>query len=258
MYFKGIELNRVYLLLFSSFMMIGFTGCMDAKPSDVAVDFAKKISTLKMEEAGKLLNTTKHIELLEAACSVSNVNDFSKVFKKFEGKYLSGELTIVDKEVIREHPSIKKDIVSMSKKDQLVIYKEAIQNIKIDNKYEKEIKIYLSRIMESTLREQGAYTNRERAKLRRDIIVEKGGNVDQACLSNYTPYRSFETVNVVSETIKDDKATVKLELVSADGKSNKFTVDLEQIKKKWKIIKPSFLPIMGTNQQIAFLFNHLI
>ena len=185
--------------------------------------------------------------LIEATTKIRKVREsFSPKLSQLQKKYaiLAKKYSVeadpynpfpvpkIPKEILKKHNETKVGILREKAKKVLPIINDFFEAFDIktedSNRVKKVIADFTSRASHfygERIFLSGAVKN-----------VVRDESINQKCVAKYTDFGFIERINII-ETIKDspDKASVRLELITKDGKSKKVSVNVEKIKDEWKV-----------------------
>jgi len=267
-------MKNTLLMTITTTLMLLLSGCGNNTPEEVAKTFAGKLSGAEMGDMKDIVteNVSKKILRLKKICGK---NDEKKLYdesvkvldelerkskdKKYDSK-LKEILSQLKKNTDKFQKKTEKDILAeygspknipVAKREELMadtldklagIVEPAIDEIfdalDIKTKHPEDIKKIVTVLMtkgsgQMRPTRRNMYVLQKAAQ---DVVSGKEGIVTPECVARYTEFGYIDEINIIeSKQNSPDRADVRLELISEDGKSKKVSVDVEKIKDEWKV-----------------------
>jgi len=261
----------VFMLLLSS--------CGAQSPQDVAKSFVEALADADMDEVKELSSekVDRHIKKLQIQCAKSAITVLAKA--SIEKVEEINKKIYLDEKVLKalgvlqeEYNSKNKELldsfnkkmrrdqynISFSEKEKRLeefraivaslaneIGAKMIEKVDVAIK-DKQVKQVVTRFaVKLGTKGKLKYKDRELISLvAQEVIHNNPPKVTGKCIERHTPLANFDDVTILdTKQHSNDMVTVRLELISKDGKSEKRSLDVEKIQDQWRVNDVSLIEV---------------
>jgi len=260
------KIEKIVFFRICTILCVGliFGGCSigNDTPKDVAVKFVEALSNKDIDNAKELSSEKVHkdINRLINSCNkpfmkklaYESIDVFKLIKKNGTNSKISNLGLEANKQIsseLRKRYGSTSDIDKLPKDEQKQILDKFYQDYAIPIKisFIKDVFKILNIKTDNPEKVQyilAKYTISKGKNIRyitQNYVMDNPNKITSECIAKYTDFSFVDKINFIETTQESpDKASVRMEIIYKDGKAKKVSVDVEQIKKEWKV---SYLPL---------------